>query len=83
MVEGFAELQEVKSTSKSGLRILLNLCDLDLAIRHLTLKEHRVVLLHGMLGIRDADKYLGVDRVTVWRWYMQAIARLTDILNSG
>ena len=81
LVDGYAELREVRDTSRGGLRLLLALVDLDRAYRHLEGKLAKTILLHGLLDLQGAETLLGVDRVTLWRWHKQGIAEMTDFLN--
>lgn len=84
LVEGYAELRELKSTANArGLRILLTLADLDRAILNLPPKEYQAVLLHGQLGhtLRNAELLLGVGRMKLLRRYESGISFIVRYLN--
>lgn len=85
MVEGYAELREVKDTTPRGLRHLCSLADLDIAVRQLPPKEYQAVLLHGLLGhtVRAAETLLGISRSTLMQRYLRGLEILTTTINEG
>lgn len=85
MVEEYAALREKADTSPSGMRALIQLADLDIALALIPLKYWEVVLLHGLLGLSQEQtaETLHVSQQAVSKRYRQGLEETTFYLNGG
>lgn len=83
LLEDYCELSSFKDTTRRGLRFVHMLVDLDVAIKHLSLTEKRVVTLCGKLNMttRTAGEVLSSNKDTINRHYRRSIERLDAFLS--
>lgn len=85
LIEEYAALRECVDTTAAGLRILVQLADLDRALDRLSLKPWEVVLAHGLLGFsqEEAAGQLAVSQQAVSKRYRHAVEEITYLMNGG
>lgn len=85
MVEEYGALKAKADTSPGGLRVLLQLADLNYALAQLPYKYWEVVLLHGLLGLsqeQTAD-LLRVSQQAVSKRYRHGIEEVIYWINGA
>lgn len=85
LIEEYAALREKADTSRSGLRYLVMLADLSRSLEQLPIQYWEVVLLHGLLGISQAEtaQLLQVKQQTVSKRYRLGLEEATYLINGG
>lgn len=85
MVEEYAALKSRADTSPSGMRALLQLADLDYELARLPMEYWAVVLLHGLLGVSQAQtaELLSISQQSVSKRYRLGLEELTFYINGG
>lgn len=85
LIEEYAALKEKADTSRSGLRFLVMLADLEKALAQLPLKFWEVVLLHGLLGVPQTEvaRLLQVSHQAVSKRYRQGLEEASYLINGG
>jgi DNA-directed RNA polymerase specialized sigma24 family protein len=85
LVEEYAAFKEKADTSRSGLRFLVMLADLDKAMESLPMKWWSVVLLHGLIGIPQMEvaRLLQVSHQAVSKRYRLGLEEIHYLINGG
>lgn len=85
MVVNYTNMQAVSDTTRGGLRFMVWVADLEVAMEKLDLPGWGVVLLHGLLGIPvpTVATLLQTSPRTVNRRYADALEDLTFYINGG
>ena len=85
LVEEYAALRASADTTRRGLRTLVELADLNKALSYLPLKLWGPVLVHGLLGVPQAEtaQALGLSQQAVSKRYRQGLEDVTYWINGG
>lgn len=85
MIEEYAAFKEKADTSRSGLRFLVMLADLDKAMESLPVKWWSAVLLHGLIGIpqQEVARLLHVSQQAVAKRYRLGLEEVHYMINGG
>lgn len=85
LIEEYAAFKEKADTSRSGLRFLVMLADLDYALQRIPLKYWEVVLLHGLIGIPQTEvaRLLRVSQQAVSKRYRLGLEDAHYLINGG
>lgn len=85
LVESYAELKELRDTTRARLRYVLSLADLGRALDRLYLDYWAVVLVHGLLGYSQYETahMLQISQSAVSKRYRRGIAESTYWINNG
>lgn len=85
LIEEYPAVRESADTTRRGLRFLVALADLDKALKRLPLKYWEVVLLHGLIGIPQAETaaILQISQPAVSKRYRQGVEEVEYLLNGG
>jgi len=85
MVEEYAALTAKADTSPGGMRVLIQLADLNNALAYLPLKYWEVVLLHGLLGLSQEQtaEALHVSHQAVSKRYRRGLEEVVFYINGG
>jgi DNA-directed RNA polymerase specialized sigma24 family protein len=87
LIEDYAAYRAAADTTPRGRRLdfLVMLADLDKALKQLPMKEWEAVLLHGLLGIPQAETahLLQIKQQTVNKRYRQGLEDVHYWINGG
>lgn len=83
MVEGYRDLQPAKTVYHYGLRILVQLLDIERGIKILSLEQKKAVFVRGIFGKTpdEASKILGMSPGSVERRYLKGLVGIMNFLN--
>lgn len=85
LVEEYPALQAKADTDAAGMYALLRLADLDYVLARLPLDYWKVVLLHGLIGLSQAEtaELLHISQQAVSKRWRYALEELTLDINGG
>lgn len=85
LIEEYTALKEKADTSRTGLRFLVMLADLERALEQLPMKYWEVVLLHGLLGVPQMEvaQLLHVSQQAVAKRYRLGLEDAHYLINGG
>lgn len=85
LIEEYQAVRAKADTTRGGLRVLVQLADLGLALKQLSRTHREVVLLHGLVGLSQEDtaQLLQVSQKTISKRYRRALEEVTYHINGG
>lgn len=85
LIEEYAAFRAKENTTRGGLRVLVQIADLDRAMRQLPRKYWEVVLLHGLIGLSQEDtaRALSVSQQAVSKRYRHGLEEILYLINGG
>lgn len=83
LIEDYPAYRAKADTSRQGLRYLVMLADLDKALEQIPLKFWEVVLLHGLLGVTQAEvaRLLSISHQAVSKRYRLGLEEVLYLIN--